>query len=133
MKQIVLIALVLLVMVGCSETEVDTSSFADGEATALTKEKIKADLLYIEQADWLYTNHSELHTHLKFDHCGYLEFQLYEPGSTSIFSEVYQGDGVWLVQLGDFKWKVYELTHVVETIGTWKPFENEEPSPRHFC
>jgi hypothetical protein len=133
MKQIVLIALVLVVMVGCSETEVDTPSFADGEATALTKEKIKADLLYIEQADWLPMNQSELHSRLKFSLCFRLERQLYKPGSTSVFSEVYQGDAVWLVQLGEFKWKVYELTHVVETIGTWESFENEEPSPRHFC
>tara|TARA_B100001245_G_scaffold171109_1_gene129819 strand:- start:25 stop:165 length:141 start_codon:yes stop_codon:yes gene_type:complete len=36
MKKIVFIALVLLVMAGCSETEVDTPSFADGQATALT-------------------------------------------------------------------------------------------------
>ena len=46
MKKVVVIALVLLVTVGCSETEVDTPSFADGQATALTIEAICDGLSY---------------------------------------------------------------------------------------
>lgn len=115
MKKIVLIALVLLVTVGCSETEVDTPSFAVGQATALTIEAICGGLSY--------------------------DFAMQEgsPLPLSEFTEEYQGLGVWLVQLAvknDYKWNVYESTGTVTTAGTYETYMKygtSRTATRHIC
>ena len=115
MKKIVLIALVLLVMVGCSETEVDTPSFADGQATALTIEAICDGLSY--------------------------DFAMQEgfPLPLSEFTEEYQGNGVWLVQLAvnnAYKWNVYESTGTTTTAGTYETYMKygtSRTATRHIC
>ena len=115
MKKIVLIALVLLVTVGCSETEVDTPSFAVGQATALTIEAICGGLSY--------------------------DFAMQEgsPLPLSEFTEEYQGNGVWLVQLAvnnAYKWNVYESTGTTTTAGTYETYMKygtSRTATRHIC
>ena len=115
MKKIVIMALVLLVMVGCSETEVDTPSFADGQATALTIEAI-------------------------FDGLS-CDFAMQEgsPLPLSEFTEEYQGLGVWLVQLAvnnAYKWNVYESTGTTTTAGTYETYMKygtSRTATRHIC
>ena len=116
MKKILIIALVFLVMIGCSETtEVDTPSFADGQATELTIEAICDGLSY--------------------------DFAMQEgsPFPLSEFTEEYQGLGVWLVQLAvknDYKWNVYESTGTVTTAGTYETYMKygtSRTATRHIC
>jgi len=148
MKKIVLIALVLLVTVGCAETteiaptavpvEVDEPSFAEGQATALTIEKIKDDLAFVANNGWgedieitLICN--KLNNKFIFR----TQFSSFtEESALYNFTEEYQGLGVWLVQLDNFKWQVYESTATVRTIGTYEAStanRNKRITTRHVC
>jgi len=122
MKKVVVIALVLLVMVGCSDTAevidmtaTDLPSFAEGQATALTIEAICGGLSY--------------------------DFAMQEgsPLPLSEFTEEYQGNGVWLVQLAvnnAYKWNVYESTGTTTTAGTYETYMKygtSRTATRHIC
>ena len=134
MKKIVLIALVLLVMVGCSETAVDTPSFADGQATALAIDKINEVMPLVKEHN-LARESAEA--------CAELLLLLYthQPNSTPTFTEEYQGLGVWIVDLTDsprkkdtsvFKWKVYESTATVESVGNHE-LDDGTTRRRYIC
>ena len=122
MEKIVFITLVLLVMVGCSDTVedidmtvTDIPSFDDGHAPVLTIEAICAGLSYA--------------------------FAKQEGSSLpmSEFTEEYQGLGVWLVQLAvnnAYKWNVYESTGTVTTAGsyeTYMKYGTSRTATRHIC
>ena len=122
MEKIVFITLVLLVMVGCSDTVEDTDmtvtdipSFDDGHATVLTIEALCDGLSY--------------------------DFAMQEGSSLpmSEFTEEYQGLGVWLVQLAvnnAYKWNVYESTGTVTTAGsyeTYMKYGTSRTATRHIC
>jgi hypothetical protein len=168
MKKILLIALVLLTTVGCSETEVDIPSFVEGQATALTIDKLQddfVDLVAAFQWDRDGQGGGAGTVGIRFDEtvefaCVRLTILLYRyeeygrnlnPDMKVAFSEEYQGKGVWLVQIitpqeelfpsSDFvttyKWKVYESTGTVETIGThWLKDgvgTDDMPARRYIC
>ena len=122
MEKIVFITLVLLVMVGCSDTVedidmtvTDIPSFDDGHATALTIEAI----------------------------CDGLSYDFAMQGGSSLpmseFTEEYQGLGVWLVQLAvnnAYNWTVYESTGTVTTAGsyeTYMKYGTSRTATRHIC
>ena len=122
MEKIVFITLVLLVMVGCSDTVedidmtvTDIPSFDDGHATVLTIEAI----------------------------CDGLSYDFAMQGGSSLpmseFTEEYQGLGVWLVQLAvnnAYKWNVYESTGTVTTAGsyeTYMKYGTSRTATRHIC
>jgi len=122
MKKILPIALVILVLVGCSETSTviditaaDVPLFADGQAIVLTIEAI----------------------------CDGLSSDFATQAGTSLplseFTEEYEGHGVWLVQLAvknDYKWNVYESTGTVTTAGTYETYMKygtSRTATRHIC
>jgi len=149
MKKIVLIALVLVVMVGCSETEVDTPSFADGQATALTIDRIRDDIRHVVSVGPSTVKGGfTLEEHLNTN-CAILNNFLfrpdltreYYPDTSPSFNEEYQGLGVWTVELTHpfsedeayfFKWKVYESTATVETISTYELHDGSS-SAKYIC
>ena len=122
MEKIVFITLVVLVMVGCSDTVEDIDitatgvpSFDDGQATALTIRAICDGL-------------NE-------------DFAMQEDSSLPLteFTEEYQGIGVWLVQLdvnNAYKWNVHESTGTVTTAGTYETYMKygtSRTATRHIC
>tara|TARA_A100001037_G_scaffold104250_1_gene94861 strand:+ start:70 stop:573 length:504 start_codon:yes stop_codon:yes gene_type:complete len=122
MKKILAIALVILLLVGCSGTSdviditaTDVPLFADGQAIVLTIEAICDGLSYD------------------------LATQEGTPLPLSEFTEEYQGHGVWLVQLAvknDYKWNVYESTGTVTTAGTYETYMKygtSRTATRHIC
>ena len=144
MKKIVLIALVLLVMVGCAETEVDTPKFADGEAISIVKQKINND--EIESHRWYLENilskaggNADMF-YLLTGNCEEAKQILRKYDDA--FKESYLGNGIWsvsiptltdegleLISLLDLyvekenivaSWKVYEASGTVEFTGEYK-------------
>ena len=148
MKKIVLIALVLLVMVGCSETEVDTPSFADGEAIAIVKQKVNKDEIELNRwyEDKIFSGDSKGIGNLGLEQFYLLQGSCNEAGEIlsnyhDAFEESYLGNGIWSVSIPTLtdegldltsrldyhiekenivaSWKVYEASGTVEFTGEY--------------